>query len=255
MKLMKMIAMTMAFSLAATMLVGCGKKDESAKISGDDTSMTASSKGSNVVQKSEPQEGDDSQKKNFEVQLDERTEETQYLFGLEDLSFVDTVTGKKVTIGMTEEELGNVAGTPIASDQNYRIYDGLIVQLDEGNKVVSLLVSGGLFLDANQGTRFMSCRGVGLHTSFEDFTKAYGDLSNEKKTQTAEDGSVLNETAGIAIRYFVVDGEKVEYLGTQLTNDQKEKYAGKIYMQDFMFDKETNEVVTMRVINLDYLGK
>lgn len=255
MKLKKILAMTMALSLAATLLVGCGKKDETAKLSGDDTSMTASSKGSNIVRKSEPQEGDDSQKKNFEVQLDERTEETQFLFGLEDLSFIDTVTGEKVTIGMTEEALGKVAGTPIASDQNYRIYDGLIVQLDEENKVVSLLVSGGLFLDANQGTRFMSCRGVGLHTSLEDFTKAYGALYNEKQTQTAEDGTVTNETAGSAVRYFVVDGEKVEYLGTELTNEQKDAYTGKIYMQEFMFDKETNAVSAMRVINLDYLGK
>ena len=69
-----LLLVTMAFS-------GCGKPG------------TASSQGTNIVKKAEPQEGDDSNAKNFEVHLDERTEETKYAYWKDDISFVDTVTG------------------------------------------------------------------------------------------------------------------------------------------------------------------
>lgn len=237
------IAIMTALVLATTMVTGCGKKE------------TASSKGSNIIQKSEPQEGDTSAEKNYEVKLDERSKDTMYQYGMDDISFVDTVTGKKVTIGMSVENLEEVAGTPITVDNNYRIYDGLIVQFNEENKAVALLISGGLFQSESQGTRFMTTRGVGLLTSREDFVKAYGDLYNEGETETDENGEVVIKKLSNAVRYFSVDGSKVEYLGIELTEDVKQKYSGKLYMQDFMFDREANQITTMRVINVDYIGK
>ncbi len=237
------IAIMTALVLATTVVTGCGKKE------------TASSKGSNIIQKSEPQEGDTSAEKNYEVKLDERSKDTMYQYGMDDLSFVDTVTGKKVTIGMSVENLEEVAGTPITVDNNYRIYDGLIVQFNEENKAVALLISGGLFQSESQGTRFMTTRGVGLLTGREDFVKAYGDLYNEGETETDENGEVVIKKLSNAVRYFSVDGNKVEYLGIELTEDMKQKYSGKLYMQDFMFDREANQITTMRVINVDYIGK
>lgn len=237
------IAILTALVLATTMLSGCGKKE------------TASSQGSNIVQKSEPQEGDTSAEKNYEVKLDERDAETMYQYGMDDLSFVDTVTGEKVTVGMSVEDLEKIAGEPISVDNNYRIYDGLIVQYNEENKAVALLISGGLFQSESQGTRFMSSRGVGLLTSREEFVKAYGDLYNEGETETDENGEVVIKKLSSAVRYFAVDGRKVKYLGIELTEEMKQKYPGKLYMQDFMFDREANQVTTMRIINVDYIGK
>lgn len=243
MTLKQAIAILTAALLSVTMLTGCGTK------------KTASSTGSNIIQKSEAQEGDTSDVKNYEVQLDERDEDTMYQYGMDDLSFVDTVTGQRVTIGMSAEELEKVAGEPMTVDNNYRIYDGLIVQYNTENQAVALLISGGLFQSESQGTRFKTGRGVGLLTDRDDFVKAYGDLYNEGETETDENGDVVIKKLSNAVRYFAVDGKKVTYLGTELTGEMEQEYQGKLYMQDFMFDREANQVTTMRVINVEYIGK
>lgn len=243
MTLKQAIAILTAAVLSVTMLTGCGTK------------KTASSIGSNIIQKSEAQEGDTSDVKNYEVQLDERDEDTMYQYGMDDLSFVDTVTGQRVTIGMSAEELEKVAGEPMTVDNNYRIYDGLIVQYNAENQAVALLISGGLFQSESQGTRFKTGRGVGLLTDRDDFVKAYGDLYNEGETETDENGDVVIKKLSNAVRYFAVDGKKVTYLGTELTEEMEQEYQGKLYMQDFMFDREANQVTTMRVINAEYIGK
>lgn len=243
MTLKQAIAILTAAVLSVTMLTGCG------------TPKTASSTGSNIIQKSEAQEGDTSDVKNYEVQLDERDEDTMYQYGMDDLSFVDTVTGQRVTIGMSAEELEKVAGEPMTVDNNYRIYDGLIVQYNAENQAVALLISGGLFQSESQGTRFKTGRGVGLLTDRDDFVKAYGDLYNEGETETDENGDVVIKKLSNAVRYFAVDGKKVTYLGTELTEEMEQEYQGKLYMQDFMFDREANQVTTMRVINAEYIGK
>jgi len=136
-------------TLSVPVFTGCGK------------TKTASSQGTNIVKKAEPQEGDDSSSKNFEVELDKRSERTKYQYDMDDLSFVDTVTGKKVIIGMTMEEIEAITGSPITDSGTHRIYDGLIVQYDQGRSV-ALIVSSGLFTNEQQATRFMSSRGVGL---------------------------------------------------------------------------------------------
>ena len=231
MNVKRILFIALATMLSLSLLSGCGKKDTKQE--------NASSTGSNLIQKSEPQEGDTSANKHYEVQLDERDREEAYQYSKEDLSYIDTVTGGSVSIGMTIGEVDGIAGASMLDDTRYRIYDGLVVQFDDAGKAVALVVSGGLFINEAQSTRFVTPRGVSLYTSREDFAKAYGDISLDKA-----DG---------AIRYFMIDGDKVEYLGEELTREQQTKYAGKIFMQEFMFDKETDKINSMRIINIDII--
>lgn len=237
----------MAVMLSVTMLCACGKDGEQ--------KTEGASAGSNIIQKSEPQEGDTSANKNFEVQLDKRDEKTAYEFSMADLSFVDTVTGKSVSIGMSMKELEEVAGESMVEDNRYRIYDGLIAQFDDDAKVVSLLVSGGIFQNEAQGTRFVTTRGVTLLTGFDDFVKAYGDLYTTREATATVEGEIVIKPTNSAVRYFALDDKKVEYLGDTLNEEDKSKYEGKIYLTEFMFDSESNQVSGMRVANLDYIGK
>ena len=231
MNIKRILFIAMAAMLSLSLLSGCGKKV--------DKKETASSTGSNVIQKSEPQEGDTSANKHYEVQLDERDEESAYQYSKEDISYIDTVTGGSVFIGMTIEEVDAIAGASMLDDTRYRIYDGLVAQFDEKGKAAALVVSGGLFINEAQSTRFVTPRGVSLYTSRDDFAKAYGDIALDN--------------AESAIRYFMIDGDKVEYLGEKLTQEQQTKHAGKIFMQEFMFDKESNKINSMRLINIDII--
>lgn len=214
---------------------------------------TASSQGTNIIKKAEPQEGDTSETKNFEVELDKRPGKTKYQYDMDDLSFVDTVTGKKVIIGMTSSEIEAIAGQPITDAGTHCVYDGLIVQY-ENDQSVALIVSGGLFTNEAQSTRFMSSRGVGLRTGYDDFVKAYGDLYNEGEQETTQEGETIIKSLDSAVRYFMVDGTRVEFLGTKLTEEMKQQYAGKLYMQDFSFEHAENKLTTMRVVNMDYVS-
>lgn len=252
MKKKQISVLLLAAAVLAASLTGCGKE------------KTLSSTGDNIVPKASAQA--DSQQEensensttspdaNYEVQLDERSEETKYQYGMDDLSLVDTVSGQKISIGMNEVEVEAIAGTPISTDRNYRVYEGVVVSYTDDLKVNALIVSSGQFTDASQAVRYKSSRGVGLNTSFDDFVKAYGDQYNQRTEGSTEDGTP-SETPANAIRYFKLDGKKVEYLGTSLTDDMKKDGTENIYMQDFMFDKENNQVTTMRVSALDAVGR
>lgn len=231
-----LLLVTMAFS-------GCGKPG------------TASSQGTNIVKKADPKEGDDSNAKNFEVHLDERTEDTKYAYWKDDISFVDTVTGKHISIGMNREKIQGIIGEPMSEDNGYCMYDGLVVQYNEEGTAIAMLVSAGMFQSKEQGTRFKTSRGVGIFTTREDFMKAYGDLYTEGETETTREGNLVIKRLSNAVRYFVVDGQKVEFLGTELTEEMKNTYTGKLYMQDFMFEHESNQVTTIRVIHVDETEK
>lgn len=248
MRLKETAALLTALSLSVTLFTGCGKE------------KTASSTGSNIVPKntaSSTVSGDSqSPVQNYEVQLDERDESTKYQYGLDDLSLVDTVSGKKITIGMTKEQVEEITGAPKVTDRNYLTYDGVVVYYREDGTVGSLIVSGGQFREELESTRYRSSRGVGLNTDFSDFVKAYGDQYNQRKEDQAEaEGEPPTETPANAIRYFRMDGKKVEYLGTTLTDEMKKNGTENLYMQDFMFDRETNQIITMRISNVDSVGK
>ena len=249
-KLSRAAAAALAVVLTFSVLSGCGKKNS------DQTSATADNivpKASSAAQGTdEGSSGGETQRpqKQYDVVLDERDEKTRYQFSIDDISFVDTVNGKKISVGMTMDELEAVTGKSMTDDKNYRVYDGLIVQFSDEGRAVSMIVSGGMFPNADQATRYMSTRGVGINTSFDDFSKAYGDIYSK-----AGEGSA--DSPANAMRYFKVNGDKVEYLGDSLTDEIKsESDKNKdVYVQYFMFDSENNAVSAMRVSRYDYLGQ
>lgn len=234
--LKRTLSFFMILCVIATMLCGCGKKP-------------ASTTGENIV----PTSGNNGQQ--YDVLLDERTEETQYQYDLSDLSLVDTTSGQKITIGMTLDEIEEIIGAPVNVDHLYRVYAGVVVRYDEANKAVALIVSGGQFAEDAEKLRFKTSRGVGLTTAFSDFTKAYGDqYSQREEAPSAENEEVLQETPATAVRYFTMNGEKVEFLGTTFPQDLSREDES-LYMQDFMFDRETNQIATMRITKASVVGK
>lgn len=227
-----------ALSLAA-ILGGCGKK-------------TASQTGENIVPIEQPQDGTQGDNGNaenapkYEVKLDERTADTQYSYGEDDISLVDTVSGKKIVLGQTKAEIESVTGEAKETDADYVTYDGVIVRYAD-DKAVTLLVSNGKF-EGNSATRYKTSRGVGLGTTRDDFSKAYGDNVNQGSESTDENGNV-EKTASRAVRYFEKDGSDMKFLGTKLTSEQKSKNNDKsnYYIQDFMFSNKDGNIATMRV--------
>lgn len=242
----------LAAAMLAASITGCGK-EKTLSSTGDNIVPKASAQ-TDGQQEENTQDATTSPDANYEVQLDERNEDAKYQYGMDDLSLIDTVSGKSISIGMTEEEVEAIAGAPVTTDRNYRVYEGVVVSYTEDLKVNALIVSSGQFPDTNQAVRYKSSRGVGLNTSFDDFVKAYGDQYNQRTEGSTEDGTP-SETPASAIRYFKLDGKKVEYLGTSLTDDMKKDGTENIYMQDFMFNKDSNQVTTMRVSALDAVGR
>lgn len=244
----KLTILALIAILTITVMAGCGKKKDS------------ESTNTNIVRKETTENADNNDnssttaserpKKEYEVVLDERDEKAKYTYSIDDISFIDTVNGKKVSVGMTMDELEAVTGKSLTDDKNYRVYDGLIVQFSDEGKAVSMIVSGGMFPNDDQATRYMSVRGVGINTSFDDFSKAYGDIYTK-----AGEGSA--DAPANAMRYFKVKGDSVEYLGNEL-NDNIKKESDKnkdVYVQYFMFTSEDNSVSAMRVSRYDYLGQ
>lgn len=214
------LALTLMLSLAA-----CGKK-------------TVSQMGENIVQ-NVTEEG-----RKYDVQLDERTEGTHYEYGEDDLSLVDTNSGNKITLGMSEADVEKVTGSAEQKDGDYRVYDGVVVRYTD-NAAVSFIVASGQFKDGKE-TRYKTTRGVGIGTSAEDFKKAYGDSYTQGGEETTADGEV-SKSASRAVRYFKKDGKKINFLGTALSDEQKAEDTTNYYMQDFMFSNETGNIATMRI--------
>lgn len=228
-----------AFAVALTLLSGCGAKN-------------VSQTGENIV----PTEKNESQTEgeytpNYDVKLDERSEGQKHSYAEDDLCFVDTLSGQKIVLGMTADEVESITGEPVRNDGSYKVYDGVIVQYKD-DKAVTFIVSGGEFKDSS-ANRYKTTRGIGIGTSREDFGKAYGDEAIAGSTETGEDGEV-EKNPSMAKRYFKKDGDKIKYLGDILDDKQKQeqKEAEKsdngteYYMQDFMFS-DSDTVVTLRV--------
>ena len=70
-------------------------------------------------------------------------------------------------------EIESVTGEAKETDADHVTYDGVIVRYAD-DKAVTLLVSNGKF-EGNSATRYKTSRGVGLGTTRDDFSKAYGD--------------------------------------------------------------------------------
>ncbi len=185
--------------------------------------------------------------RNYDVVLDERTEETQYEYGEDDLSLVDTDSGKKITLGMSVADIEAIAGEAEMTDNQHRVYDGVVVRYDN-DTAVSFIISGGQFKDGKE-TRYKTTRGIGIGNSADDFKSAYGDSYTKGEKITDESGETT-KTASTAIRYFKKDGKKVEFLGTELSSEQKNDNTENYYLQDFMFSNSTGDIATIRISRL-----
>lgn len=230
------VGIAAALSLTGV-LYGCGKK-------------TASQTGENIVpiehSKNDSAAGENAENKpNYEVRLDERTADTQYQYGEDDISLIDTVSGKKIVLGSNTSEIEAVTGDVIETDSDYKTYDGVIVRYRD-DKAVMFIVSSGQF-EGSSAARYKTSRGVGIGTSHDDFNKAYGDNFNKGEESVDESTGKVEKQASRAVRYFEKDGSKMKFLGTQLTSEQKSKDKSNYYLQDFMFSNKNDSVVTMRV--------
>lgn len=228
--------------LLLALMTGCGKE------------KTAAEDGSNIVPKvTDGTEAEQGNGQNYEVLLDEREEEARYWYGMEDLSFVDTVSGKKISVGMARAEIEAITGTPIETRNKNVTYDGVLVQYTAEDRAGSLVVSGGQFREEPQATRYRTVRGVGLFTDFADFVKAYGDQHYQGKPVEAEE-EIPTEAPSNAVRYFKVEGEKVVYLGDTIPQEETGKEEN-LYMQDFIFSRSEKKVTAMRVTRWDMIGR
>lgn len=223
---MKNFVLFIIGSIMILSLVGCGAK-------------TAGSTGGNIVK------NDSGEGRAYDVTLDERTETTQYSYGEDDLSLIDTETGRKITLGMSESEIEEVTGAAEQTDMNDRTYDGVVVRYENG-AAVSLIVSSGKFRDGKE-TRYKTARGVGIGTSAEDFKSAYGDSYAEGEENTDSATGEKSKEASRAVRYFEKDGNKLKFLGTELPKEQKAEDKSNCYMQDFMFSNADGTIATIRV--------
>ena len=89
----------------------------------------------------------------------------------------------------------------------------------------------------------MPSRGVGIGTSAEDFKKAYGDSYTEKKETIDEATGEVTTDAARAVRYFELDDDEVEFLGTTAPREMDDDYC----IQDFMFSNTDDTVATIRI--------
>ncbi len=213
--------------------------------------------GSNVVRRDTAQqsggdgEGGDAQipQRPYDVVLEERSAEEQYTYDLRDLSLIDTESGEAITVGMEKEKIEAITGTATETHPTFTVYDGVVVQYTKENTAASLVVSSGQFRDDARASRYRTARGVGILTSFEDFEKAYGEKHREK-TENGE-----TKMPATAIRYFKVEGKKVTYLGDNQNDAMDVQTDENVYMQDFIFDSETNCITAMRIVRADYVGR
>ncbi len=222
------IGTCLSLILCLTILCGCGKDKNIESASTDtDTEIVQQEGAKEETSKDVPNE-------NAESAPQEQESGTQFQYSMDDLSYADTVTGQKVQIGMTPEEIEAIAGKPISDIGTHCIYDGLIVEFKD-KKATTIMVSGTLFTNEEQSTRFTTTRGAGVRTGHEFFAQEYPDLKNP--------GTVAETVS----RYFAVSGDKVEYLGETLTDQMKSTYQDNLYIQEFLFDLESKEINSMRI--------
>lgn len=221
--------MTGLIIVSAALVSGCGAKN-------------MSETGKNIVPSVQSGSAESDGQRNFTVELDERGGKAAYDYGMADLSLIDTMTGERITLGMSIDEIEKITGAPEMIEPGYKTYDGVVVKYDKNNRAVSLIVSAGKFKDGKE-TRYFTSRGVGIGTSAEDFKKAYGDSYTEKKEVVDEATGEVSTDAAKAIRYFELDDNEVEFLGTTAPKDEDADYC----IQDFMFSNTDGTVATIRI--------
>lgn len=224
------LALAAVMTLSAVSLCGCGSK-------------SASTTGENIVKNENSENG-----REYDVVLDERNGDEGYKYAEDDLALVDTVSGKKISLGMSRGEIEEVAGESYKTDGVYKYYDGVIVGFIDD--VAEALVTGSGPFEGEAMTRYKTSRGVYIGMPGEDFKKAYGDEYNESSERTGGDGEVYT-TASNASRYFKKSGSKMEYVGE--TTDGVEDTEN-LYLQDFMFSKKDGTVATIKIANFEKMN-
>lgn len=225
-KMICAIALLAVMLLSSAALCGCGKK-------------TASSTGENIVKNEQASDG-----REYDVKLDERSEGAEYDYAEDDLTLIDTVSGKKIELGMSCEEIESVTGEPLKTDYLYKYYDGVIVGYID-DKAAALVIGSGTF-EGDSATRYKTSRGIYIGMSADDFKKAYGDEYTEGEETVNESGET-EKSASHAARYFKQNGKKMQYIGQKADFDKNDADAANIYCQDFMFSKKDNSVATIKI--------
>ncbi|MEG2583734.1 MAG: hypothetical protein RSA27_04445 [Oscillospiraceae bacterium] len=239
----KLLCATIAVVLATTTFAACGKKD----------TATPAAKNANSV----AEQNKKSTAKPVNIPVEERAEEKKYEYTDADFGLIDTTTGKGIVLGMSLTDIEEVTGSPVKVDRDYRTYDGVVVKYTNDIAEV-LIVASGNMAEGMTPTKYATNRGVKLGTSVNDFHKAYGDKVSEKRSNdTGADAAVNDDTANNtakpdaratgATRYLKRDGKKIEYLGTDLTKENRPEDTSLVYLQDFIFSTEKNTVETIRI--------
>ncbi len=225
----KFLGCLMTGLIIASAVSGCGPRN-------------VSETGKNIVPNVQSGSAESGEQRNFTVELDERGERAAYNYGIADLSLIDTVTGKRITLGMSLDEIEKITGAPEMVEPGYKTYDGVVVKYDKNDRAVSLIVSSGKFQGGKE-TRYFTSRGVGIGTSAEDFKLAYGDIYTEKKEIVDEATGEVSIDPAKAVRYFELDEDEVEFLGTTAPKEKDDDYC----IQDFMFSNTDGTVATIRI--------
>ncbi len=187
----------------------------------------------------------------YDVELEERGEDKAYEYNTDDLSFTDTTTGNKISVGMSQEEIEKLIGASEKTDRDLTIYKGVVVKYKDGVSVM-MSVSNGQFAGSDDRFRFKTSRGVGIGTPMKDFKKAYGETYTEGKKEKDEETGITLQRASRAVRYFKKDGEKISFVGTTLPNNQEDRTN--YYIQDFLFSNTDERVASIRVSLLSESG-
>lgn len=236
----KVFYLAAAVILALGALTACSRNEENGGTQSGSAGSTTTQTEQNGQAADDTAEGTP-----VEVPLDERNEEAQYTYTEEDLSMVDTTTGKRITLGMNIADVEAITGEPITIDQTYRIYDGIVVNYRDDTAAV-LIVARGNMTEGSDPGRYVTTRGVSLSTSVEDFYKAYGTSASADKP-VAEEGQEAPVNSTGATRYLQKDGDQIKYLGTDLTQENRPEDLSTLYLQDFIFNSETGLIDSIRV--------
>lgn len=187
----------------------------------------------------------------YDVKLEERGEDKAYEYNTDDLSFTDTTTGNKISVGMSQGDIEKLIGASEKVDRDLTIYKGIVIKYKDGVSVM-MSVSNGQFAGSDDRFRFKTSRGVGIGTPIKDFKKAYGETYTEGKKEKDEKTGITIQRAGRATRYFKKDGENISFIGTSLPNNQDDRTN--YYIQDFLFSNTDDRVASVRVSLLSESG-
>ena len=245
MKLKQILCMSVAVVLAAAALSSCGKEETQPPSTGTSSSSTVG--GVSATGTPDRPANDD--------QVQTRDEKQQYEYAEEDFALVDTETQKQISIGMSMLDIEAVTGEALNVDRSYKIYNGIIVKYADEIATAFIVANGNMTDDMNPG-KYATTRGVTLDTTVDAFQKAYGNAAssvtpNPEATPAEGEEAQPENTAKGVTRYLQKDGDKINYIGTDLTKENRPADTSTLYMQDFLFNTDTGRIDSIRIGTYD----